>query len=250
MTPLNENNLPEQSQVKIFNKGRIFLFVDETGDPGHPDQRDASRYYQLNFMVIHRDSLRHLNKHFAAFRYFRDSGKELKKHTRESNMLAGIFKDVAAKDGVLFLSFILNKEKYVGPYMANIAKSNFPYNPKLFRNFVVRKSLEYIFSKIVEINSEGNNIEIVFDRYLESEPDEENLKQYLRGNYKLPPFEKIVQVDSEYSEAVQASDMIGRFVKEHCFDDNENMTVDVFDFIRIFILENPDSIKEKRPDTP
>jgi hypothetical protein len=249
MNPLNKNNLTEQSP-KVFPKGRVFLFVDETGDPGHPDETSASRYYQLNVAIIHRESLHHLHKHLSAFRYFKDSGKELKKYTRDAKVLAGVFSDLASKENVLFYSFILEKAKYTGPYLKKFNKSAFVYDPNKFRNFVVRRSFEYIFSRLVSIDKETNNLEIVFDRYLESESDEENLKKYLRGNYNLPTFEKIVQVDSEYSEAVQVSDFIGRFVKEHCFDGNEKMTIDVFDFIKIFILENPDLISEKRPDTP
>jgi hypothetical protein len=244
---LNTENI---SLKKTFGKGRVFLFVDETGDPGHPNQTSSSRYYQLNIVIIHRESLANMHKHLSAFRYFKDSGKELKKHTYDSKLLARVFEDLFKKSNVLFTSFILEKSKYTGPYLKKFGKSAFAYNPNKFRNFVVRRSLEHIFSKLVDIDSENNNIEIVFDRYLESESDEESLKKYLRGNYNLPAFEKIVQVDSEYSEAVQVSDFIGRFVKEHCFDGNENMTVDVFDFIRIFILENPDTISEKRPDTP
>ena len=235
---------------KIFSKGRIFLFMDETGDPGHPSETSSSRYYQLNIMIIHRESLASMHKHIAAFRYFKDSGKELKKHTRDAKILAGVFEDLVRKNNVLFVSFILEKEKYIGPYLKKIGKSAFAYDPNKFRNFVVKRSLEYIFAKLIKVDDENNNIELVFDRYLESETDEENLKKYLRGNYKLPAFENIVQVDSEYSEAVQVSDFIGRFVKEYCFDGNEDMTTDVFDFIRIFILENPDTINEKRPDTP
>lgn len=249
MNPLNENNLTETTR-KTFSKGRIFLFVDETGDPGHPDQTSSSRYYQLNIAIIHRESLSQLNKHFSAFRYFKDTGKELKRYTKDSKILAGVFSDLVHKHNALFISFILEKAKYTGPYLKKINKNAFAYDPNKFRNFVVRRSFEHIFSKLVSVDPENNNLEIVFDRYLESETDEESLKKYLRGNYKLPAFEKIVQVDSEYSEAVQVSDFIGRFVKEHCFDGNENMTVDVFDFIRIFILENPDTISEKRPDTP
>ncbi len=226
------------------------MFVDETGDPGHPSETSSSRYYQLNIAIIHRESLAQLYKHFSAFRYFKDTGKELKRYTKDSKVLAGVFSDLVHKHNVIFVSFILEKEKYTGPYLKKINKTAFAYDPNKFRNFVVRRSFEHIFSKLVSIDPENNNVEIVFDRYLESETDEESLKKYLRGKYHLPAFEKIVQVDSEYSEAVQVSDFIGRFVKEHCFDGNENMTVDVFDFIRIFILENPDTISEKRPDTP
>lgn len=249
MNNLIEKNINKHQKI-TFGKGRVFVFIDETGDPGHPSSESSSKYFQLNITVMHRESLIPLNKHLASFRYFKDSGKELKKHTRDGKILAGVFNDLSSKNNVLFTSFILNKEKYTGPYLKKIGKSVFDYNPNKFRNFILKKSFEYIFSKLVEINPESNNLEVIFDRYLESEEDEENLKKYLRGNYKLPKFEKITQVDSDYCESVQVSDFIGRFVKEYCFDGNENMTVDVFDFIKIFILENPDIISEKRPDTP
>lgn len=250
MNELNENNLIEKNERISFPDGRVFVFVDETGDPGHPSESSSSKYYQLNITLVHRDSIPKLNKHLSAFRYFKNTGKELKKHTRDAKILAGVFSDLYYKESVLFLSFILEKSRYTGPYLQKIDKKDFDYNPKKFRNFVIRRSFEYVFNNLAKIDPEKNNLEIVFDRYLESEEDEDNLKQYLRGNYKLPKFEKIVQVDSEYSDPVQVSDFIGRFIKEYCFDGNENMTVDVFDFIKIFILENPDTICEKRPDTP
>lgn len=242
-------NSTAQNRV-TFDEGWVFLFLDETGDPGHPSQRDSSRYYQLNVTVAHRESLKHLHKHLAAFRYFKESGKELKKHTRDARVLGEVYRDVSSKDGVMFLSFILNKEEYTGPYLRKFGREIYQYNSNKFRNFVIRMSLEYIFGRLIQVDTEKHHIEIVFDRYLQAEADEENLKQYLRGNYNLPHFENIVQVDSEYSEAVQVSDYIGRYVKEYCFDGNEEMTVPIFDFIRIFQLENPDRIIEKRPATP
>jgi len=247
---LNPNLKIETRKKKTFENGWVFFFVDETGDPGHPSKKDSSRYYQLNIAIAHRSSLKQLNKHIAAFRYFKDTGKELKKHTHDMKVLGGAFKDVSKKDGIIFLSYILSKENYTGPYLSKIGKDKFTYDPKKFRNFVIRKSFEHIFREVVDVNLESHNLELVFDRYLESESDEDNLKQYLRGNYNLPHFEKIVQVDSEYSEAVQVSDYIGRYVKEYCFDGNEKMVTPLFDFIRIFVLEKPDSIIEKRPDTP
>ncbi len=142
----------------------------------------------------------------------------------------------------------MNKKDYTGPYLHKLGKNVHQYDPKKFRNFVIRKSLEYLFEEFVSVDTKKHDIEIVFDRYLESEEDEKNLKDYLRGNYRLPHFEKIVQVDSEYSEPIQVSDYIGRYVKEYCFD-GKDVSVPIFDFIRIFKMENPDYIKEKRPDT-
>lgn len=231
-----------------FQSGRVFLFIDETGDPGHPADTSSSDYYQLNLVICGRGALKDLHKHIASFRYFNDSGKELKKHTRDAKTFAGILKNLSSKKDILFVSYILEKKKYTGPYLVKIKKSAGEFNPAKFKNFIIRMSLEHLFKKVISVNSERNNIEVVFDRYLESSSDEQNLKDYLLGNYRLPHFEHIVQVDSEYSEAIQISDYIGHFVKSHCFDGKPDNN-DIFDFIKIFVLENPDSVCEKRPDT-
>lgn len=58
-------------KIDTENLGRIFLFIDETGDPGRPDQRDASRFYQLNIVATDRRGIRDIVKHFSRFRYWR-----------------------------------------------------------------------------------------------------------------------------------------------------------------------------------
>jgi hypothetical protein len=229
---IDQNKIPRLT----FPKGRVFIFIDETGDPGHPSNKSSSRYFQLNMTLIHRDSLHHLNRHLSAFRYFKNSGKELKRHVRDFKILVEVLIDLAYKHNVLFMSFLLEKEKYVENDTLN-------FTPNDIRNFMLKNSLEYIFSEIVYINSELNNIELVFDRYLESESDELNLKRYLRRNNLLPKLEKITQVDSEYSDSVQVSDYIGKFVKE-CYIDKINQ-VNPYDFIKVFDLKNGIFIKTK-----
>lgn len=236
------NHIIKQDQeidLKIsFPKGRVFIFIDETGDPGQPENKSSSRYFQLNITVIHRDSLHSLNRHLSAFRYFKNSGRELKRHARDFKILSDIFIDLAHQDNVLFTSFILEKEKYV-------RNSAIKPNSNQIRNHIVKVALEYIFIDLIDINMESNNIEIVFDRYLESEKDEEDLKSYIRKNYKLPKINKIVQIDSEYSESLQISDFLGRFVKNYFIDGNTSLKLDLLDFIKVFIIKDSCVIKAK-----
>jgi hypothetical protein len=107
-------------------------------------------------------------------------------------------------------------------------------------------SLECLFSHHTNLRN-FSEIEIIFDRYLENEDEQENLAEYLRGNYRLPNFFHILQVDSEYCDPVQAADYLGRIVKEYHIDD-KHPDIDI-PFVKIYEINNPDEIKEKRPDT-
>lgn len=225
---------------------RVFLFIDETGDPGHPNQRDSSNFYQLNVAVVGRSGIQEITKHFSRFRYFRDAHKELERYLpKEVEKIRELFAIAAQHPAILFYSFYLDKAAYVGPYLKRIGVGKHDYNPNKFRNFVVRKSLEKVCRDIVpfllELTQEPE-IELVFDRYLASEDDEQNLKQYLRGNYNLPNFLHIVQVDSEYSDLIQISDLLGKLVKKTVFDGVDGS----LDFAHIYCLENPDRLKKRK----
>ncbi len=244
---MNKINNQDKIQTHPFPKGRIFIFIDETGDPSHYSNSSSSQYFQFNFTIIHRESLHKLNKHMASFRYFKDSGKELKRHIRDEKILAGLCTDLVHKDNVLFLSFILNKKSYIKSYLKSIKKDKDNFDTNKFRNFVLRQSFEYVFNNLINIETQINNIEVVFDRYLESEDDEDNLKKYLRNNNRLPKLDKIVQIDSEYSDILQISDFIGKLVKEYCIDLDPIIEVNIFDFIQVFDLKNLYSVIKKCP---
>ncbi len=224
---------------------RQFVFIDETGDPGHPEQRDASPYYQLNILSIKKSGLGKLSREFSRFRYFLQANKELERYVRENRSIFIDLCRLLSNDEALFYSFCIDKQRYVGPYLKNIGRGRFEYNPKLFRNFIIRKSLEEFFK--LNPAGVGQEIELVIDRFLDNEEDENNLKKYLHNNYKLPKFLHIVQIDSRYSDAVQVVDVFGTLVKSCRFD--SRIPFGLIDFANIFELENPKIIKRKSPDT-
>lgn len=225
---------------------RLFLFIDETGDPGHPDQESASRHYYLNIVVSGREGVAQLTRHLSAFRYFKNANKELKRYSRQSEQLKDIFQDLQDTGVAGLFSFGVNKEEYVGPYLKRINKGVSDYDAKKFRNYIVRMSLECLFINFPTLKL-FSEIEIIFDRYLENEDEQNNLAKYLRNNYRLPNFFHVLQVDSEYCDPVQAADYLGRIVKEYHID--QKHPDQMIPFVKIYDINNPDEIKEKRPDT-
>ena len=199
--------------MNIHNHERKFLFIDETGDPGHPSQRDSSRYFQINIISVYRSDIKSLIKHFYRFRYFSDNYKELKRyHTHETkNLLLDLVK--LCTTHASFYSFCLDKEKYLKHHLKNIEMREKLFDPKKFRNFIFRNSLETWYKKEYPTDAVQGDIEVIIDRFIDNENEEDNLKSYLRNNYKLPPFLHITQIDSDCSEMIQIVDLVGKIVK-------------------------------------
>jgi hypothetical protein len=194
---------------------RKFLFIDETGDPGHPSQRDSSKYFQINIISVFRSDIKSLIKHFYRFRYLSDSYKELKKYyVGETRKL---FVDLLRSSALhaSFYSFCLNKEIYIHNHLKISQRQKESFEPKKFRNLIFRKSLERWFKEKYPTGQIQGDIEIVIDRFIDVEQEESNLRAYLRNNYKLPPFLHITQIDSDCSELIQIVDLVGKMVREH-----------------------------------
>lgn len=194
---------------------RKFLFIDETGDPGHPSQRDSSRYFQINMISIYRSEIKSLIKHFYRFRYLSDSYKELKRYyvNETRKLLVDLLRSSALHAS--FYSFCLDKETYIRNHLKISQRQKESFEPKKFRNLIFRRSLEKWFKEEYPTGQIQGDIEIVIDRFIDVEQEENNLKSYLRNNYKLPPFLHITQIDSNCSEMIQIVDLIGKIVREH-----------------------------------
>jgi len=208
---------------------RDFIFIDESGDPG-----TATDYYILGLIHLTDETLKEINIHLGAFRYFGSLKKEINSrrlNSLQKEMLINIFKMIIDKNLFLkFSSIYVDKKDYHGPYL----KDN--YNPDYFRNLMARKLLEFHFHYE---KPQSREIEIIFDRFYSQEIKEQKLRNYLRTDkYNLiPDFLHIIQADSRYVELLQIVDFITGLVKEKFFTHKERDDKNIFDFIRIKKVE-------------
>jgi len=205
---------------------RDFIFIDESGEPG-----EKTHYYIQGLLHITDESLKKLNIHLGAFRYFGSIKRELKS-TRltklQREQLLNILKlSIDDNNFVKASAVYVNKSDYKGPYLR---KDDF--NPCYFRNLIIRKLLEFHFQNN---NPQSKEIEIVVDRIYSSEIQEQHLRNYLRTDKynRIPDFLHIIQADSRYVELLQIADWISGSVKEKFFTHPEREYGDLFRYIKV-----------------
>lgn len=127
----------------------------------------------------------------------------------------------------------VDKERYTGPYLrpAGSQRANAAY----FRNFLNRQLFERHFANHAPVTRE---CAIVFDQVV-SEPEEENLKRYLRNNMLLPRLDAIVQCDSRYVPALQFVDVMVHIVKETQFGKPESVDGRLLGYMNLFDVTHP-----------
>lgn len=200
-----------------MEEAKYFIFVDERGDPGNVI--DSSDYYQLNIVLTNKIGIQNINKEISRFRYFLDFGKELKEYWSRDKLKAKIVDIVENilihnEENIYTFIFYVDKDKYKGPHLGKSGTK--------FRDYLLIKALEYIFKNNKYVSLERlESIELVIDRYLENEKEQRNLADFIRNNYKLPrskdgvsKIAHIVHIQSLYSDALQVSDIVGRYFSE------------------------------------
>lgn len=225
---------------------RIFIFIDESGDVWNHTDISSSRYYQLNIVIATREMLGKMALQFSRFRYFTDAEKEIDKYLRGEKtrrIITDIFSILAHNAWVQFFAFRVEKSKYIWPY----------YNPldsKKLRNFIIRIALEKVYENVRFAPEslawrhslrDAESVEIVIDRFVDSYADEQNLQNYLKGNYNLQKILHVVQIDSEYSEHMQCADVLGKIIKKHLENGGD---IHDLDFVRCFDISDPHSTEE------
>ncbi len=211
---------------------RDFIFIDESGEPG-----TETSYYILGLLHITDKTIDNINLHLGAFRYFGNIKKELKStklnHTQRDKLLNILKYSVNNQDVHDFTkatSVYANKKNYKGNYLGNNEEEK---DATRFRHFMVRRLLEFHFSKN---KPQTNEIELIFDRFHSGETKEQQMRNYLRKlSYLkiLPNFLHITQADSRYLELLQVVDWVAGSVKEKFFTHPERDHEDLFNFIDI-----------------
>ena len=210
---------------------RDFIFIDEAGDPG-----EETPYFIQGLLHITDESLKKINVHLGAFRYFGNVDKELKStklNGLQKQKLLAVLKCAVVESGfVAATSVFVSKENYVGRYIKE-APGLPPKDATRFRHFMIRRLLEFHF-KNKKVQSD--TVEIIFDRIHPGEEKERYLKNYLRklgALSLLPNFLHIIQVDSRYVELLQLTDWIAGAVKEKYFTHPERDFNDFFDYVKV-----------------
>lgn len=204
---------------------RDFIFIDEAGEPGH-----ETDYYVLGLLHLTDETLKEINIHLGAFRYFGCIRKEListRLNSLQKEQLLNILKICMNNNSFLKASAVyVDKRDYQGPYL----KENF--NPNYFRNLIIRKLLEFHFS---ENKPQSREVELIIDRFYSSEEQEQTMRNYLRmDKYNLlPKFLHIIQADSRYIELLQIVDWISGSVKEKFFTHPERDYGELFEYIKV-----------------
>jgi len=213
---------------------RDFIFIDESGDPG-----SATEYYILGLLHITDVSLKKINIHLGAFRYFGGVKKELKS-TRlnpvQKRHLFDIIKSQIGIDRFIKTSALyINKKDYSGPYL--IDQPGLSRDATKFRHYVLRRLLEFHFKNTKQ---QSNEIEVVIDRFHTLEEKEQQLRNYLRVDIynALPKFLHIIQADSQYVDLLQVSDWVAGCVKEKFFIHPELDYKDLFQYIKVCQLRH------------
>lgn len=204
---------------------RDFIFIDEAGEPGH-----ETDYYVLGLLHLTDETLKEINIHLGAFRYFGCIRKEListRLNSLQKEQLLNILKICMNNNSFLKASAVyVDKRDYQGPYL----KENF--NPNYFRNLIIRKLLEFHFS---ENKPQSREVELIIDKFYSSEEQEQTMRNYLRmDKYNLlPKFLHIIQADSRYIELLQIVDWISGSVKEKFFTHPERDYGELFEYIKV-----------------
>jgi len=187
-----------------------YLFIDESGDPGH-GEGDSSSYYAELVLQISDEGFPGVIRHVNNWRYIKGYPGEMKRPPRGPHMEIFLrpLLELQRNAAISCSSIYLIKEAYTGPYLKVTSPKG--ENPILFRNFVHRQLLEYHFSLHPPVT---NNIELVFDRFEMSHDALKNLEDYLRNNIRLPSFKYITHADSLYVDALQVANQLVNLVSD------------------------------------
>ena len=147
---------------------KVFIFVDESGDPGNILKDGASSpYYAELALQINEEGWGYLIEHIINWKYILGKYREFDSLPARADQLRRYINPLIGlcNRKNLFCSCVyLIKANYIGPYL----RPNSPegYNSIRFRNFVHRQLLEHHFRCFP---SHDNEIELVFDRYSNEE---------------------------------------------------------------------------------
>lgn len=190
---------------------RIFLFIDESGDPGY-EKPGSTEYYAELVLSVSADDFPDLNRPILNWRYCRNLIKDMKRAPKKGGSTSLFILPLSElhRMGIINCACVyLIKKDYSGPYLK--PESYGGQRPLWFRNFVHRQLLEYYFT-CYQVTTD--NIEIIFDRFEMSDEETNESEQYLANNWSLPDFKYFTHADSKYVDSLQVVSQLVNLVQE------------------------------------
>jgi len=221
----------------------IYVFVDETGDPGKRDilPFGSTPYFGMAAISITAKDYKALRFLLSQIHWLRGTATTIefrRTYNKSLDLMRGL-KELANHGLILASGLYINKEDYGGRYLewsdVEAPQSEWAY---YLRNYLLRHLLELHFSGN---NALTDSIELVLDRIILTERQRGNTHDYLNSKTEIPlrePFsiphvEYLTICDSEYVGGLEIAHALANILRETIKGAIAQEIKTVSDFMRI-----------------
>lgn len=194
----------------MVKRERWLVFADDAGDPGEA----GTSHFGYAMIAVRREHLPVLTQARAEFRVAERVFGESKSGRIDSERFRKSIQVLADRTGpaeLLVATSVIDKSRYGGAWLK--PSEGKPAAPIYLRNYVIRKTLEFLFDKVA---LERCSADLVLDRVDYSDTQLLNLRRYLggefndQGDFKYPRITHVTHADSIYVEGLQLADHVAR----------------------------------------
>lgn len=221
----------------------IFVFVDETGEPGKSNlfSLGSTPYFGLITISILGKNYKVLRLLLSQIHWLRGTATSIelpRTYNKSMDLLRGL-KELARSGVILASGLFINKRDYGGRFLnwsdADVPKSEWEH---YLRNYLLRHLLELHFSNGY---SPADKLDLVLDRITVSEKQRKNTYDYLNGKigkplkepFTIPPIQYLTIGDSEYVGGLEIAHTLTNVLRETIKGKITSQVKQVSDFIRI-----------------
>jgi len=202
----------------------IFVFVDETGDPGRRNMLScgSTPYFGMAAISIIKKDYNALRFLLSQIHWLRGTATSIKlrrTYNKSLDLMRGL-KELANHGVISASGLYINKEDYGGRFLkwsdVEVPRSEWVH---YLRNYLLRHLLELHFSNN---NSVTDSVDLVLDRVNLAERQRRNTYNYLnskterplRERFSIPPVEYLTIGDSEYVGGLEIAHVLADILKE------------------------------------
>ena len=202
----------------------IFVFVDETGDPGKRNilSCGSTPYFGMVAIGIMKKDYKALRFLLSQIHWLRGTASSIelpRTYNKSLDLMRGL-KELANHGVISASGLYINKEDYGGRYLkwsdVEAPQSEWAY---YLRNYLLRHLLELHFSST---NPVTDSVELVLDRVILTESQRVNTYHYLnskteiplRKPFSIPPVKHLTICDSEYVGGLETAHALASILRE------------------------------------